>query len=120
MIYSMTKKKTYDGEVAMAKTIAIDDDVYDTLKRFARPLEDTPSSVIRRLVEIAESSVDSSVVPKEVRITTESGPKHRVRSVERTPQAAFRHPILEALREVGGGGLVGHVLDRVREKMKDK
>ena len=105
----------------MAKTIAIDDDVFDTLKRFARPLEDTPSTVIRRLVEIVESSTSSSLTP-----TTEAGhiivdrPKQRVRSVDRTPQAAFRAPVLEVLREMGGAGLLSDVLDRVREKMKDK
>src|SRR2546428_717284 len=110
-----------EGGNNMAKTIEIDDDVYDILKRFARPLEDTPSTVIRRLVETAESAASPSLTS-----TTEAGNriadqrKHRVRSVERTPQAAFRSPILEVLIEMGGAGPVGDILDRVREKMKDK
>jgi hypothetical protein len=41
-----------------------------------------------------------------------------VRSPERTSQAAFRGPILEALSEMNGRGPVDEVLKRVYEKMK--
>ncbi|MEW6771420.1 MAG: winged helix-turn-helix domain-containing protein [Bacillota bacterium] len=37
---------------------------------------------------------------------------------ERTPERSFRRPILEALVELGGSGLVPEVLDRVEEKMR--
>ena len=37
----------------------------------------------------------------------------------RTPENAFRRPILEALIEMGSSGAVSEVLDRVGEKMKD-
>lgn len=36
----------------------------------------------------------------------------------RTPEDVFRQPLLEALVEMGGGGPVGKVLDRVHDKMK--
>jgi len=36
----------------------------------------------------------------------------------RTPEDAFRQPLLDALVEMGGGGPVGEVLDRVHDKMK--
>lgn len=36
----------------------------------------------------------------------------------RTPEEAFRRPILEALAELGGGAPIGEVLERVGAKMK--
>jgi len=36
----------------------------------------------------------------------------------RTPEEAFRRPILEALVELGGRASIGEVLERVEEKMK--
>ena len=113
----------------MSRTITIDDDVYEVLKKFARPLEDTPTSVIRRLINVAEPLIlsEREGYPASMATTVSALPqpalariKLRVRSKDRTPQAAFRHPILEVLAEMGGTGLVGDVLDRVREKIKDK
>ncbi len=37
----------------------------------------------------------------------------------RTPEDAFRLPILEALVELGGSAPIGKVLDRVEQKMRD-
>ena len=50
-------------------------------------------------------------------------PKRRQTSVRlprglRTPEDAFRRPILETLVELGGRAAIGDVLDRVEEKMK--
>lgn len=113
----------------MSKTITIDDDVYEVLKKLARPLEDTPSSVIRRLIDVTEPLIFSEQEGQRVRVSTTIPPaaqpplgqtRLRVRSKDRTPQVAFRRPILEVLAEMGGTGLVGDVLDRVRERMKDK
>lgn len=36
----------------------------------------------------------------------------------RTPEDAFRRPILETLVELGGGAPIGEVLKRVEQKMK--
>jgi hypothetical protein len=44
-------------------------------------------------------------------------PPPRLRRGLRTPQEAFRIPILEALVELGGRGTVQAVLDRVEQKM---
>jgi len=38
----------------------------------------------------------------------------------RTPEAAFRLPILEALVELGGSAPIGDVLGRVHDKMKER
>lgn len=42
----------------------------------------------------------------------------RLRRGERTPQASFYQPILEALEERGGAGHSKEILDRVEEKMR--
>jgi len=42
----------------------------------------------------------------------------RLRRGIRTPEAAFRIPILQALVEMGGSGHIGDVLQRVEEKMR--
>ena len=39
----------------MTRVIRIDDDVYEHLKKLADPFEDTPNSVIRRILYIYES-----------------------------------------------------------------
>lgn len=44
--------------------------------------------------------------------------KPRLRRGLRTPEDAFRLPILEALVELGGSGSIQDVLDRVEKKMK--
>jgi restriction system protein len=51
--------------------------------------------------------------PTKVRRTSTS----RLAPGLRTPETAFRRPILEALVELGGGAPVGEVLDLVGEKM---
>ncbi len=56
---------------------------------------------------------------------TRTAPKKRKRTLQklqrgvRTPEDAFRRPILEALAELGGKGTVDEVLRLVEEKMKD-
>ena len=101
----------------MGKQVILDDEVYEKLKTFARPLEDTPNSVVKRLMEVAETFIEP---PRGSQETGEPArpPRLRLRSSQRTPQSAFRPPILEALEEMGGTGAVSEVLDRVREKMK--
>lgn len=84
------------------RTIRIDDEVWDALKKRATPFEDTPNAVLRRVLKLHG----------------EGRGKARQRAVGLTPQQAYRRPILEALVEMGGGGQVTEVLKRVREKMR--
>jgi len=101
-----------------SRTIRVDEDLYKALQARATPLEDTPSSVIRRLVEQIEAfgaGVEERIGADEVRPT---GKRPPVRSRERTPQRAFRRPVLEALVEAGGRAPVDDVLTRVYDKVK--
>ena len=72
----------------MAPTIRIDDEVYAWLQGQARPFDDTPNSVLRRLAQLGEPDKAKSASP------VERGRK--------TPQGAYRAPILKVLAKHGG------------------
>lgn len=58
----------------------------------------------------------------EPRVRKEKGRRRsraRLPSGLRTPEDAFRRPILETLVELGGSAPIGEVLSRVEQKMKD-
>ena len=44
----------------MSPTIRIDDEVFDELKKHAEPFVDTPNTVLRRILELGESGIESS------------------------------------------------------------
>src|SRR5690242_19452228 len=101
-----------------SRVIRVEEDVYKALQKRAAPLEDTPSSVIRRLIEQVEAfgtGEDESPDPNGAR---SRGNRSPVRSPERTPQREFRRPILEALVGMGGRSQAEAVLTHVHERMK--
>jgi hypothetical protein len=103
----------YVKEDAMP-TIRIDDDVYEWLQKMARPFEDTPNSVLRRV-----AGLDSSPVKEEKMATTRHAQVTQGHG-EKTPQSAFRQPILAVLRRLGGKGDRMKVLNEVEKLMADR
>jgi len=100
--------------------IRITDVTWDRLKRWAVPLEDSPEDALRKVLEAAE---------EHLKYHEPTGEDHRRRSIKllkwkklrkglKTPQQAYRQPILEALYELGGSASVGDVLQMVEKKMK--
>jgi hypothetical protein len=89
------------------RVIRVDDEVWRALQKKAQPFEDTPNSVLRRVLKV-----------------NNSGPRKnagkRIQRGERTPQEQFRQPILQALYERGGSGKTAEVLDRLEEILGDK
>ena len=85
----------------MTPNIRIDEDVWNYLKKKAEPFEDTPNSVLRRLLRLEEKSRKARRIP----------------TGTRTPQDAFRIPILKSLVELGGKATVAQVLSRVETRM---
>jgi negative regulator of replication initiation len=85
----------------MMPTIRIDNDVWNHLKRKAEPFEDTPNSVLRRLLRLEKKSRKARRIP----------------TGTRTAQSAYRMPILRTLVELGGKGKVDRVLGRVEKRM---
>src|SRR5690348_6498489 len=84
------------------RVIRIDDDVWQALKKRAEAFEDTPNSVLRRVLKLNEGRVKRTATV-------------RSRLGDLTPRKAFRRPILRALYEAGGSARTGDVLDRVEE-----
>lgn len=89
------------------RVIRVDDEVWRALQKRASAFEDSPNSVLRRVLKI-----------NGVRFRKIAAP--RLPRGQRTPQREFRQPILRALYEKGGTGKTGEVLDRVKEIMGDR
>lgn len=85
-------------------TIRIDDQVYAWLQGQARPFEDTPNSVLRRIAGLEEEmKVEQSTKAHDSR---------------KTPQYAYRNPILKILNSLGGQADRLKVLKELEEAMK--
>lgn len=92
----------------MAPTIRIDDEVYAWLQGQGRAFEDTPNSVLRKLAKL------DAPAAAQARTTTSAK-----ETGERTPQKAYRAPILQVLAKHGGQGARMAVLKGV-EKLLEK
>ena len=103
----------------MMPVIRITDATWDRLKRWAVPLEDAPEDAVRKVLDAAEEhlkcrqTMDVSHPPKK---TIER--KGKLPRGQKTPQQAYRRPIMEALYELGGSAPVADVLRLVEGKMK--
>lgn len=100
--------------------IRITDATWDRLKRWAIPLEDSPEDAVQKVLEAAEEHLKCrETTGRGHRMETPTPPKRKkLRKGLKTPQQAYRHPILEALYELGGSATVGDVLELVEKKMK--
>ena len=107
--------------------IRISDSTWARLKKWAEPLEDTPEDVLSKVLDVAEGKVGARNTTNEKPIL--ATPKvasypvrrrfgsHLPRGM-RTPNEAFRRPILESLKEFGGQGTMTDVLKSVKDRMK--
>lgn len=106
----------------MMPVIRITDATWDRLKRWAEPLEDSPEDAVRKVLEAAEEHLKygQPQLKKQENRLNENSPRKssRLRKGLKTPQQAYRRPILEAIYELGGRGTVDSVLKRVEEKMR--
>jgi predicted CopG family antitoxin len=92
-------------------TIRIDDEVFEGLKKLAEPLVDTPSSVIRRLLE------EKQVIQKRLKESRSVSPGTAAAGL--TPQPLFESYLLEVLdRHFAGSGDKRNVTQSVIETMR--
>ena len=101
----------------MGPTIRVDDEVWDWLKEHARPLEDTPNSVLRRIAGLdGETDGRSGATDDDVK-----GTRRRRRLREgHTPREEFRRPLLELLHRRGGQMDRQSALRELENVMKDR
>ncbi len=79
----------------MNRTIQVDEEVYELLQSEAVAFEDTPNSVLRRLLELDRAALKADR--------------------DKTPQKAFRDPILRALNAFGGEARREQVLKEIED-----
>ncbi|HRR96692.1 MAG TPA: winged helix-turn-helix domain-containing protein [Candidatus Ratteibacteria bacterium] len=119
------------------KQIEIDEEVYQALQKIAKPFEDTPNTVLRRILGlnmvspeqkggediIEENDYETPVKEMMLSMGMEEksfkGKYTRIPRGEKTPNSVFRIPILNALIQLGGRGRAGDILKIVEDKMKD-
>jgi len=94
-------------------TIRIDEEVYAWLQTQARPFEDTPNTVLRRIASLDKPSTQRPAVLKEASQPNLVG---RVK----TPQRAFRDPLLRVLKKHDGKADRMTVLKELEESMNDQ
>jgi hypothetical protein len=93
-------------------TIRIDNEVYEGLKKLAEPLVDTPSAVIRRLLE-ERGIVKRRPLPRKKRVSAPE-PERRVK----VPQAVYeKHLLVTLLEDFNGRGDKKSVTLAVVERM---
>ena len=97
----------------MAPAVRIDDEVYEWLQQQAKPFEDTPNSVLRRIAGL-EGKTNESVRKR----TFSKGDKHT--DARKTPQPAYREPILKILKRHGGQAPRTQVLKELGSMLEDR
>lgn len=90
-------------------TIRIDDQVYEWLQTQAKPFEDTPNTVLRRIANLEPGKEKTNPKQTQRAVARDKGQK--------TPQSDFRQPILEVLRKHGGQASRGTVLQALEKKL---
>ena len=96
-------------------TVRLDDEVYDALKKLAEPFVDTPSSVVRRLLEekgvLHRKTVQPEAAPAKPRTDPDLDP---------TPQSVYEELLLQVLAAppFNGRGDKRSVTHAIIEKMQ--
>jgi hypothetical protein len=120
----------------MAPTIRIDDEVFTKLQEQAEPLVDSPNSVLRRLLGLAQSNGSAPVSGEDAVAESSAGtpapastgrmkkvklPRQR-RAARGTllPQAEYELPLLQVLLEAGGRAPSREAIDLIEPKLADK
>lgn len=98
----------------MAPTIRVDEEVYAWLQKQAtKPFEDTPNSVLRQI-----AGLDSGKVESEKRRTFSKDEEDAVG--KKTPQHAYRDPLLKILKKHGGQASRTEVLKELESMLGER
>lgn len=106
----------------MSYEIDIDDDVMSFLKKHAEPFEDTPNSVLRRLL-LAQKAAGASVSSGRRSTSTPRTREQREKRSNRAPvgsllpEERYEAPLLRTIANLGGRGTYREVLPLVEERL---
>lgn len=117
----------------MANQIEVDDDVFSYLQDHAIPFNDTPNTVLRRLLEIdganrspirAVSSRDAAIRTQgsKTRQARKGGPDSPTRAPSGSllPEREYELPLLLSLIDLGGSAPYREVVDAVGKRLEDR
>ena len=93
------------------KSIRIDDEVWEFIKSHAEPLEDTPNSVLRRVLRLPKRDSKSE---------SSTSQDNRASLNQLLPKSEYTAPILEAIVELGGLAKAGDVIARLETSLASK
>jgi hypothetical protein len=113
----------------MARTIIVDEDVFEALQKRAEPLVDDANTVLRRLLDLGEAEVRPAISrpasepsPRRPRKSDEARSKaKRARAPRGTllPEEAYELPILRILGERDGrAGPASEVIDELGRRLQ--
>lgn len=120
----------------MSPTIRIDEEVFEELKRHAEPFIDTPNTVLRRVLGLAETTGSRDDNPDESEAIAAASStartdgnrvrRRRTKNVRRAPRAktgsilaeeAYEVPMLEVIAEHGDRAAAREVLDELETRL---
>ncbi len=98
-------------------TIRISDKSWKRLKAWAEPLEDTADSALSKVLDVAErnSRKRQREEVEQLKSSRESGGR-----LPKTPQDAFREPLLDVIYLQGGSGRPADLRLPMKERMRDQ
>jgi hypothetical protein len=99
----------------MMPVVRISDQTWERMQKYAKPLVDTPDSVINNALDALDKA-EGNVAPKNVLTTIIE--KKRQQNNELTPQKEFRPLLLKALLLLGGQAPVGKIRDSLQSRVK--
>ena len=101
--------------------IRIDDETWEALKKWAEPLEDTPSDALKKALKAADPHIGCVIqTPLELK-PVQSIPEPTAKRANRGTKVhvdAYNIPILEAVHSLGGSAQMAVVLEIVWRKME--
>lgn len=112
----------------VAPTIRVDDEVYKSLQAQAVPFQDTPNSVLRRVLDLPQGADPfTDVEPKPRRSGTRSkrsrqpvSPSQRAPRGSILAESEYELPLLQAIAELGGSAGAAEVLRVLEPKIVDR
>jgi hypothetical protein len=111
----------------MPRSITIDDEVYKTLENIARPFVDTPNSVLRRVLGLAETGDDPTLAPpiSENRSSKKRGKRQSTRHTRLPkgsllPETEYELPILRAIAARGEAAPAAEVIEDVGRELSKR
>jgi hypothetical protein len=113
---------------ALPPTIEIDDETFEFLKQNAEPLVDSPSTVLRRLLELDRNPTEPTSLSKPAQEARAPRPpkrkgkrrSKRARSGSLLPETEYELPILEVLERHGGRAPSREVVAEVGKIVEQK